>query len=112
MDKHTKLPWAVKDGRDKGFGIWIYAPEETVENDRGPSYPRQILEDEDYPEKLADAAFIVRCVNSHDALVAALEDMIELAYCAMKRANRDGAEYDRGEELKDARAALKLAKGE
>lgn len=35
-----------------------------------------------------------------------LDDMIELADGAMKSANRDGAEYDRDAELKDARAFL------
>lgn len=33
----------------------------------------EIMSDEDYPTKRADAEFIVRAVNSHDALVAALK---------------------------------------
>lgn len=43
-------------------------------------------------------------------LVGALEDLIGIADVAMRRANQDGAEYDRDDELAEARAALSAAK--
>jgi len=62
--------------------------------------------------KVKDAAFIVRAVNAHDALVEALESLFK--HCAMvHNAWGDG---DNTREANDAvakaRAALKLAKGE
>lgn len=42
----------------------------------------------------------------------ALADLIELADSAMTQANADGGEYDRAEELREARAALAAIKGE
>lgn len=64
MSGHTKEPWRVRDESEKGFGVWVDAPEAMVSNPGGRSYPRQILEDEEYPEKLADARRIVACVNA------------------------------------------------
>jgi hypothetical protein len=57
-------------------------------------------------EENANAAHIVRCVNAHDALVAALDNLLNV-----DRSDPDFCEtverYER-----QARAALKLAKGE
>lgn len=64
MSEHTKEPWRVRDESKSGFGVWVDAPEAMVSNPGGRSYPRQILEDEEYPEKLADARRIVACVNA------------------------------------------------
>lgn len=44
-------------------------------------------------------------------LLAALEELVELADGAMLEANRDGACYNRKEELSAARAAIAKAKG-
>jgi len=58
-----------------------------------------------------DAAHIVRCVNSHDALVAALEDC--LTYAKLHWSDSQGtfgAEVTRSR-IEKANAALALAKG-
>jgi len=61
----------------------------------------------------ANAAFIARACNSHDALLAACEELLELAAEAMVRANySDNTNYDTGALLASAIAALALAKGE
>lgn len=72
-------------------------------------------------EKEANAAHIVRCVNSHDALVAALEDLArfngddEEEYMAIrdKHAAYDNTTDDEIQEIlmRNAYAALSQAKG-
>lgn len=57
-EKATGGEWCLRNHPERG-GIWIDAPEEIVSNDRGPKFPRQILEDEDYEKKLADAALAI-----------------------------------------------------
>jgi len=62
----------------------------------------------------ANAAFITRACNAHEALVAALEDAVErLARvdAELLRATGQPFEYEIGEVLR-GRAALKLATGE
>ena len=72
--------------------------------------PRQILQDDDYPERAADADFIVRAVNCHDELVNALETILakhkglfgdpphELAGCDMQDIERAYAILARAKE--------------
>lgn len=59
-------------------------------------------------ETQQNAAFIVRACNSHDALVDALEYMVE--QMAREYTDRDGDTDHHG--LEKARVALRLAKGE
>ena len=61
--EHTQTPW--KYDAEENIIIWADAPE--YEHDR---ICRMIAEEADK----ANAAHIVRCVNQHDALVAALKD--------------------------------------
>jgi hypothetical protein len=60
-------------------------------------------------EENANAAHIVRCVNAHDALIAALEGAI-IAMERMNDASDEGGLL--GHEYDACCAALKLAKGE
>lgn len=112
VEGHTELPWEVRDGTDRGFGIWISAPKAMVANNRGPDYPRQILEDEDYPEKQADAAFIVHACNNIERLEKVNEALVRLAErCA--GLNEHNPEIGAGMLMTivtEARAALALAK--
>jgi len=56
----------------------------------------------------ANAEFIVRAVNSHDALVAALKEITE-HYCALVNSGDAGSWDPEGEdEVKHARSALAL----
>ena len=72
MSEHTPIPWeAAKGGfnRDDGERIWG-----TIENNKWI-----VAEIEQEPcggDPESNAALIVRCVNSHDALVEALESML------------------------------------
>jgi hypothetical protein len=60
-----------------------------------------------------DAAHIVRCVNSHDALVEALKEMIDLHEDDFKYIDKGiGTCTATGETLIKARAALALAEDE
>lgn len=76
--EHTPLPWKVRDHQTQygGRHIWIEGGPEIGRTMAGP-YKREILEDEDYPEKLADAELIANSVNSVPDLVKALEEIVE-----------------------------------
>jgi hypothetical protein len=56
----------------------------------------------------ANAALIVRSVNSHDELTASLEEILQ---CLMNRVNFENLSEDEQEAVRDAEAALNLAKG-
>jgi len=82
--KHTPGPWRVRN--HESMGIWVDAPCGMVENPRGPNYARQILEDEDYPEKLADAYLIAAAPR----MLAALKE----ARAVLETANECGVIVD------------------
>jgi hypothetical protein len=102
--EHMELPWSVKpDGcirKGNGHCLPIASPwvEEAFNYDK---------------EAIANAAFIVRAVNSHGALVRALEEMVYETTC-LSPCEDDGSHLCRitGPALAHARAALSLAKGE
>lgn len=58
-----------------------------------------------------DAAFIVTACNAHDALVTVLEVLITAHEQLLAQSPRSMADWGDGLILRDARAALKLAKG-
>lgn len=51
-------------------------------------------------------------MSASKELLSALEELIDVCDCAMREANNDGAEYNRDEELKAAKAAIAKAKGQ
>lgn len=73
MAEHTKLPWTWHR-TNCGPKIW-------EEHSQGSSvcqfYPRHDIERQEYLNAEANAAFIVKACNSHEALVKAL---MEIAY--------------------------------
>jgi hypothetical protein len=80
MAEHTPTPWRVEDGTDLIWG----ACDQDDHSTYGMGYP--ICEGKlgywgdrraDRGERDANAAFIVKAVNSHEALVKALRDIIE-----------------------------------
>ena len=99
--KHTPGPWRSKDSTQ------VYSSGRHIADcgSRNPEgLPRHIgLED------AANAAFIVRACNSHDALVAALKDLFK--HCAM--IHKYGGEISNAKEadaaIKSARAAITAA---
>lgn len=71
--KHTPPPWRVRKNRDES-DCFVQGPQP-----EDMAYAPEIMGDDyngfgDYEAKLADAELIVRAVNSHGALVSALED--------------------------------------
>lgn len=95
MSAHTPTPWAI-DGGDIAIGGVVCILADYC----GPDYAGT-------QERIANAAHIVRCVNLHDELVAALDGMVRM-FDAKRKAydmNLNGMEYA------DARAALAKAKG-
>ena len=104
MRKHTPIPWAISD---VGIGFEIEA---LVDGKLSIIAQTQQLRPNDrdvnHTERKANAAFIVRAVNSHDALVAALKELLEEHCC-------DDGSYDgttrECEVCRPAHAALKAA---
>lgn len=92
---HTKTPWALctRDCISDGERFATIALCQ-----RSPRIPLY--------EQEANAAFIVRAVNAHDALVAALKGLHDIN-AEYGRINNLGG-YD-NQDMKQARAALKLA---
>jgi len=71
--KHTPGPWRVRQHPDdvEEFHISALTPEGHPYF--GRTTETEIMSDEDYPTKRADADFIVQAVNNHDDLLAACE---------------------------------------
>jgi hypothetical protein len=96
--EHTKTPWHIgifSELRISGAdGIGIAQLSEIS--------PRR-----DYNESVANAAHIVRCVNAHDALVAALEQCLPYVDLYRRMALGEG-----NVAALNSRAALKLARCE
>jgi hypothetical protein len=111
---HSPLPWRIQVGTTEGGG-WMVGS--VGRNDAGerlwlmtPRCPGTALGSAE-----EDGAFIVRSVNAHDALVEALERLLESHSCDSGAVDyRPDWEGDHTvcEECKAARAALALAKGE
>lgn len=95
--KHTPTPWSV-DGhpRDSSGSDWreITAATEPY----GPSFVGSVLE--------ANAELIVRAVNSHNALVAALGNLIEYAAGLELMLRAHEIEFNDSGQIETARATL------
>jgi len=73
MDRHTPLPWfAVNDGTAKE-PMWSVKAVRIA--GQKPRHEVAICATGDSPQEMetANAAYIVKCVNAHDELVAALK---------------------------------------
>lgn len=109
--KFTRSPWKAERTidnccQDGNEAIWG-----SIMSDNGFYVARiwnDINEDRDETEPRANAHLIAAAPMLYEAL----ETMIDLAYCAMHLANRDGAEYDIEDCLLEAKTALKAARGE
>ena len=67
MSTHTPIPWEVLPGPHAG-GLPIRGADRLITEVTGGS---------SYPEMQANAAFIIRAVNNHAQLLAALEEIAE-----------------------------------
>ena len=70
--KHSPLPWKVGDGAVSG---WVAITDANNDQIVDVNYSDGMDEPTFFPEQ-ANAELIVRSVNSHDALVEALKDLI------------------------------------
>lgn len=110
-DQHTPTPWLVTDEIDR-----IYNGELIRPVSGNPSPVAVVCDfnrfDRD-EERKANAAFIVKAVNAHDALVDAARSAIALIE---SYENKEGADLIAAEEMPDEweelRAALALVDGE
>ena len=115
MSKHTPGPWTVEpyltpERDDDPMGVYIIRPAHeklteqyfATDTDDDPDF------DSVHDENQANADYIARCVNSHDALVEALKECVT-DECAACFGSRDYAER-RIRYISDlAKAALALA---
>lgn len=92
---HSPTPWR----RDSSIGI-IYDPSGNM--------ALQYLEEPEHPITEANATHIVRCVNLHDELVAALKALVIEGEC-VRCGKAPGADFARY--LAEARAIVAKAKG-
>lgn len=80
--KHTPIPWIVREHPDNKSEFFVQGPRLKPEH----PYDVEIMADDHgnelYPTevKRADAEFIVRAVNSHDALAEALKGVDLILY--------------------------------
>lgn len=89
MTEHTALPWSLDDDGDTIY-IWADAVKDYVALATDFSWGA--------PHK-ANAAFIVKAVNNHDALMQALMDALcELSACATQMGCREGGSVHRAQE--------------
>jgi hypothetical protein len=70
---HTRTPWAISKTRTVSTRHDIYVTDPLTEK----SVVARVTEFED-GEGIANAEHIVKCVNAHDELVAALELMVDM----------------------------------
>lgn len=98
MSDHTKTPWYLERN---SFGSQFIYGDEIEKSPSGRSYSRLVCGG-DIPTTLTEtnAAFIVKAVNSHDALVSALREILSLM------ATMDGCDCDSCRPVQNAHAAL------
>ena len=106
--QHSPLPWRMQTGTTEGGGWMVGSVGRNDAGDRlwimTPPCPGTALGSAD-----GDAELIVRSVNSHDALVAALEQVLSYMEAAEKAGlvGHEGCHWP----VELVRAALRLAKG-
>ena len=75
MVEHTATPWIVRILGDDCFVEGNEIAGRTVAGE----YKREILSDEDYPKKKADAAFITKACNNFEEMLRTLKKTKEWA---------------------------------
>ena len=97
MNTHTATPWAWRGHADLNGLCHINAENKTI------------VQVWDFPEAEANAAFICRAVNSHEALIESLKHCVNALEYWFDR--HDDTEGLNSPLLTHAREALKLAEG-
>lgn len=112
MGEHTPTPWATeyRKGQNSFYGQDIYeaATGETIAT--AAWYPVALSDTHTTTNREANAAFIVKAVNCHDDLVAALEEArsaVEYAYRGTDSGTPDERKFSHTAEV--IRAALAKA---
>jgi hypothetical protein len=104
---HTPTPWRVRELIDRPDLFHVSAPTPEGHPYHGHTKEIEIMSDEHYPTKRADAEFIVRAVNSHEALVEACNE----AKKALEYLHVNDSDYSFPSTLSTINAAIKLAEG-
>jgi hypothetical protein len=73
ISTHTPTPWRVSNGTTGRYR----SPTTTIAVDHASGVEQTVATMAGISASKADAAHIVRCVNSHDALVAALRALLD-----------------------------------
>ena len=90
---HTPGPWVVRVATMLSTEhIWVYAPETIIGRTIAGPVPQDILCDEDYPTKLADATLIAAAPNMLDALRNVQKLISEAAMTGFNCHNGDWAD--------------------
>ena len=108
---HTATPWLWDDETRAIYNADDIAKQrEARKNETYDHWATAIVETDggQYGPKPEDAAFIVRAVNAHDALVEALRGVL----MAIEQFDNDGNALAFHNARRKGRAALKRAKGE
>ncbi len=106
--EHTQLPWETSSRHvfSSGFdGANICSMSSPRKSDFTEYIPLDIG-DPDFNEAIANAAFIVQAVNSHDQLVAALEESLHLLERTPLERQGSSVEIRISKTVAKARAAL------
>jgi len=93
---HTPTPWKELAGMNSGLDSGIFSIREWDEKYRGEEDSEQAI-----AESEANAAFIVRAVNSHEALLSALKRMLQFSDGRMATGSRLLAESMLADEISD-----------
>ncbi|HEC66589.1 MAG TPA: hypothetical protein ENI23_15040 [bacterium] len=69
MNEHTPTPWKIQNHPADPTEFYL-AGQKTEDHPyyNSTSYPPEILSDEDYPRKRADAERIVACINAMEGI--------------------------------------------
>lgn len=107
ISTHTPTPWCISYGQDQKTGEVAEYVSAEGRNMHGIKLATPWVEDawDEDPEAKANARFIVKAVNSHDELVAALEGLVTPDNSLPLTANA----YDNA--IDNARQALATARG-
>lgn len=77
---HTPVPWRVREHPQSAEEFFISAPRPKGHPYENVTKEIEVMSDERYPTKRADADFIVLAVNAHKEMLVALE--VALQWCA------------------------------
>lgn len=107
--EHTPTPWRIEAVARGAFSILAGNQPTAIAETYEPNQSMRVWTGADDPR--ANAAFIVRAVNAHDALVEALSELLANHVALVECGDCGNWDVETEKEVIQARAALSLAKG-